>query len=394
MTILHISQPTDGGVARVVVDLVRGQREAGYRVLVACPQGGRLAAEANAAGALVLDWPARRSPGPATLAEAWRLRRIILGAAPDVLHLHSAKAGLAGRLAVRGSLPTVFQPHAWSFAAVDGPLAAASLRWERYATRWARAVLCVSEQERLDGEAAGLLAHWRVIPNGVDVRHHAFADSSARRAARMSLGLDLDAPLAVCLGRLCRQKGQDVLLSAWPGVAERLPGARLALVGSGPDATALAGLVRELPEPSRVRLASDVTDPRPWLAAADLVVLPSRWEGMALAPLEAMATGRPVLLSDVPGARECLPPGQQAGGLVPPENPAELARLMIESLSDPIECERRGAAAREHMIGCHDVRTVVGRVEMLYRTILRSEFPGSAGILPSPRRPARVPWRS
>ncbi|MBD0674386.1 glycosyltransferase family 4 protein, partial [Streptomyces sp. CBMA156] len=66
MTILHISQPVDGGVARVVADLVRGQREAGHRVLVACPRGGRLAEEAAAVGALVQDWPARRSPGPGT----------------------------------------------------------------------------------------------------------------------------------------------------------------------------------------------------------------------------------------------------------------------------------------------------------------------------------------
>ncbi|MFB7664726.1 glycosyltransferase [Kitasatospora sp. NPDC056138] len=394
MTILHVSQPVDGGVARVVVDLVRGQREAGCRVLVACPQGGRLAAEATAAGALVLDWPARRSPGPWTPAEVWRLRRIVLAAAPDVVHLHSAKAGLAGRLAVRGAVPTVFQPHAWSFAAVEGPLAAASLRWERYATRWSRAVLCVSERERQDGEAAGLVAPWRVVRNGVDVRHHTLADPAARRAARMSLGLDLDAPLAVCVGRLCRQKGQDVLLAAWPRVAERLPEARLALVGGGPDATALADLVRTLPEPSRVRLAGDVADPRPWLAAADLVVLPSRWEGMALAPLEAMATGRPVLLTDVPGARESLPPGRSAGGLVPPENPTELARLMTESLSDLIECEQLGIAAREHVIGHHDVRSVVRQVAELYRTILLAEFPDASGVLPPPRRTARVPGRS
>ncbi|MER5636554.1 glycosyltransferase [Kitasatospora sp. NPDC002227] len=393
MTILHISQPVDGGVARVVVDLVRGQREAGCRVLVACPQGGRLAAEAATAGALVLDWPATRSPGSTTLAEAFRLRRIVKAAKPDVLHLHSAKAGLAGRLAVRGKVPTVFQPHAWSFAAVEGPLAAATLRWERYATRWARAVLCVSEQERQDGEGAGLEAAWHVVPNGVDVRHHAPADSAARRAARMSLGLDLDAPLAVCVGRLCRQKGQDVLLEAWPEVLAAVPQARLALVGGGPDATAVADRVRELPEPARVRLAGDVPDPRPWLAAADLVVLPSRWEGMALAPLEAMATARPVLLSDVPGARECLPPGQAAHALVEPENPADLARALIEALADPIECERRGAAAREHLVERHDVRNTVAQVDAVYRTLLRPQDVSRPPRQRAAHRRSRVPGR-
>ena len=386
MTILHIAQPVDGGVARVLVDLVRGQREAGHRVLVACPQGGRLADGAAAAGALVQDWPARRSPGPATAAEVWRLRRIVRGAAPDVLHLHSAKAGLAGRLAVRGAVPTVFQPHAWSFAAVEGPVAAATLRWERYAARWAARVLCVSDRERQDGEAAGVRAAWAVVPNGVDTAHYAPAD---RRAARMSLGLDLEAPLAVCVGRLCRQKGQDVLLAAWPEVLRRVPAARLALVGGGPDEAVLAAAVRESAAPSRVRLAGDVADPRAWLAAADLVVLPSRWEGMALAPLEAMAAGRPVLLTDVPGARECLPPQERERGVVPADDPVALAGGIAWALADPIECERRGSVARDHLVRRHDVRAVVEQVEELYRTVVRAD--GAA--VTAGRGEGRVPGR-
>ncbi|MFG2822128.1 glycosyltransferase [Kitasatospora sp. NPDC048365] len=386
MTILHVSQPVDGGVARVVVDLVKGQREAGCRVLVACPPGGRLTAEVLAAGARVLEWPAERSPGPSTAAESLRLRRIVRGAAPDVLHLHSAKAGLAGRLAARGSVPTVFQPHAWSFTAVEGRLAEASLRWERFATRWADRVLCVSEQERADGVAAGLEARWQVVPNGVDVRHFAPADSAARRHARMVLGLDQAAPLAVCVGRLCRQKGQDVLLDAWPRVVGRIPGARLALVGGGPDAPAVAERVRALPGPSRVRLAGDVPDPRPWLAAADLVVLPSRWEGMALAPLEAMAAARPVLLTDVPGARECLPPAHRPVALVAPGDPVALAERMSAILGDRIECERLGAAAREHVSEHHDIRGVITQVDGLYRALARrAEVPVSRG--------SRVPQR-
>ena len=371
LTILHVAQPVDGGVARVVVDLVRGQRAAGHRVLLACPPGGRLGSEAAAAGAGLFPWPADRSPGGSTVGEVRRLRRIVRAAVPDVLHLHSAKAGLAGRLAVRGRVPTVFQPHAWSFAAVDGPLAAATLRWERYAARWAGALLCVSGQERADGERAGIEAAWRVVPNGVDLEHHTPADAGAgaRRAARAALwpageGPGPDAPLAVCVGRLCRQKGQDVLLDAWPQVAGAVPGAWLVLVGGGPDAAALAARARGLP---RVRLVGDVPDPRPWLAAADLVVLPSRWEGMALAPLEAMAAARPVLLTDVPGARECLPPGGAAHPPVPPGDPVALAERLAGALADPDACARLGGPARAHVVRRHDVRQVVAQVEAVYR---------------------------
>ncbi|TQF07306.1 glycosyltransferase family 4 protein [Kitasatospora acidiphila] len=386
MTILHVSQPVDGGVARVVTDLVRGQRAAGHRVVLACPSTGRLSREAMAAGAELLDWPARRSPGPSVLTEAAALRRLVRKAGPDVVHLHSAKAGLAGRLAVRGRVPTVFQPHAWSFAAATGVLADASTRWERYATRWATSVLCVSEQERADGLMARINADYTVIPNGVDLAHYTLAERAERRAARLSLGLDLNEPLAVCVGRLCRQKGQDLLLAAWPAVARRVPGARLALVGGGPDAPVLAAQARALPEPYRVRLAGDVPDPRPWLAAADLVVLPSRWEGMALAPLEAMATGRPVLLTDVPGAREQLPPGDHQVGLIPANDPAALTNALAAALADPLECARRGAAARVWVCERHDISTVIARVSKLYRDSIES--------IESDHVTSRVPARS
>ncbi|MFJ6215817.1 glycosyltransferase [Streptomyces sp. NPDC092296] len=387
MTILHVSQPVDGGVARVVADLVRGQVAEGHRVAVACPPGGRLAGRAAAAGAEVLPWPARRSPGPTVAAEAWRLRRIAAEHRPDLVHLHSAKAGLAGRLAVRGRVPTLFQPHAWSFAAVAGPVAGAALGWERLAARWAQAVLCVSEQERRDGVGAGIRPRrWEVVPNGVDLDRHTAADEAARRRARLALGLDPAAPLAVCVGRLCRQKGQDVLLAAWPEVLRRVPGAGLALVGAGPDRAALERTVGRFPVGSGVRLAGDVSDPRPWCAAADLVVLPSRWEGMALVPLEAMAAARPVVLADVPGAAECLPPDARRGALVPPEDPRALAVAVAAALADRAGCARRGALAREHVAARHDVRRVVTRISELYGELL-------ADHRPEPRTAVAAGWQ-
>ena len=146
----------------------------------------------------------------------------------------------------------------------------------------------------------------------------------------------------MCVGRLCRQKGQDVLLRAWAGVPARVPGARLVLVGEGPDRAALEELAAELPQPDSVRFAGRVEDPRDWYVAADLMVLPSRWEGMALAPLEAMACSRPVLLTDVAGARECLPQG--APGPVPVGDPDALREALVTRLSDREGCRARHPA--------------------------------------------------
>ncbi|MFK0105059.1 glycosyltransferase [Streptomyces sp. NPDC091217] len=350
--VLHLTQPVEGGVARVVLDLAKAQLTAGMRVTVACP-GGELAVRARELGAEVRGWRADRSPGAGLRDEVRRLAHLLDEVRPELVHAHSAKAGLAGRLAVRGRVPTLFQPHAWSFEAVDGATAALALRWERWGARWAHRVLCVSEAERATGVRAGVHARYAVVPNGIDTEYFAPGPSEHR------------APLVVCVGRLCRQKGQDLLLRAWPEVLRRVPTARLALVGDGPDRDALRRLA-----PDSVEFVGTVDDARPWYRAADLVVLPSRWEGMALAPLEAMACGRPVLVTDVDGARESLPPAHAAHCLVPPERPGVLAEAVAHLLLAPQLRLSLGDRGRRHVLSTHDVRRTAEAVAGLYRELL------------------------
>ncbi|MGW7195157.1 glycosyltransferase [Streptomyces chryseus] len=372
LTVFHLVQPVEGGVARVVTDLVRAQTSEGLRTVVACPQGGTLASDAAEAGAQVHTWPAVRAPGPRLAGEVMTAARLVRRSRPHVVHAHSAKAGLAGRLALRGRVPTVFQPHAWSFEAVRGREAALALAWERYAARWTSRTLCVSETERETGEVAGIPARWSVIRNGVDLGHFRPDEGAGRAAARAALpllsGIPAAAPLVVCVGRLCRQKGQDVLLRAWRQVAA--PGARLVLVGDGPDGERLRAEA-----PPGVLFAGASRDTRPWFHAADVVVLPSRWEGMALAPLEAMACGRPVVLTDVSGARESLPPGQETHCLVPPEDPAALATALTALLGDPGLRASLGHAARTHTRSARDVRETAAAVSDLYRELLSLHRP-------------------
>jgi glycosyltransferase involved in cell wall biosynthesis len=361
--VLHLTQPVDGGVARVVTDLARAQLAAGLHVTVACPESP-LADRLTALGAQVRPWAATRAPGPSIGGEVRRLARIVADVRPDLVHAHSAKAGLAGRLTVRGRIPTVFQPHAWSFEAVGGATAALARGWERWAARWADRVVCVSEAERRLGAGAGIRGRWSVVPNGIDVER--FRPAVARTVReRLLPDLDPGAPLVVCVGRLCRQKGQDVLLTAWESVLRRVPEARLVLVGDGPDQGRLRALA-----PRSVRFAGDVADVVPWYQAADLVVLPSRWEGMALAPLEAMACGRPVVVTDVGGARESLPPGLAPHCLVPAVAPAALAGAVAGLLPDAPLRASLGDSGRRHVLTTHDVRRTAQAVADVYRELL------------------------
>ncbi|MFC9851612.1 glycosyltransferase [Streptomyces prasinus] len=380
--VLHLTQPVDGGVARVVADLVRTQVADGLDVTAVCPDS-TLALHLRALGAQVRDWRSTRSPGPSLVREVRHLARLIDEVRPDLVHAHSAKAGLAGRLAVRGRIPTVFQPHAWSFEAVGGVTAALALGWERWGARWATRMVCVSEAERATGVRAGITGRWTVVPNGIDPERFRPAGPGTVRAGLAPLAaLHPATPLVVCVGRLCRQKGQDVLLRAWDTVVRRVPAARLVLVGDGPDDAPLRARA-----PESVLFAGAVADASPWYQAADLVVLPSRWEGMALAPLEAMACGRPVVVTDVDGARESLPPAFAPRCLVPPEDPEALAGALAGLLLDPPLRESLGGLGRRHVLSVHDVRHTAEQIAGVYRDLLGTRPSGGRA------RPSRAVGR-
>jgi glycosyltransferase involved in cell wall biosynthesis len=328
LSVLHAAQPTDAGVARYVAAVAADQLARGWRVTVACPGGGYLAATLAAHGIPRLHWSATRSPGMATVPETQRLRRLIGAVAPEVVHLHSAKAGLAGRLAIRGKVPTLFQPHGWSWLAARGGTARGALAWERLAARWTDLLVCVSEGEAAHARHRRVSARHVIIRNGVDLSHFAPVDERSRFAAREDLGVGHHVPLAVCLGRVTRQKGQDMLLAAWPRVRRQCPRAVLCIVGDGDLLPGLRGCA--LPG---VHFMPPVTDPRPWYAAADVMVLPSRWEGLSLTLLEALASGCSVVVSDIPGLAEAVTDG--VGARVPVGDANALAGALTRRLTQP-----------------------------------------------------------
>lgn len=135
-----------------------------------CPAGlpgGRLAVGGGGRRAQVVPWQATRSPDPPRAGSGASAAAVVRRPHPELVHLHSGKASLAGRLALWSRLPTVFQPHAWTFLAAEGSVGAASLRWERWAGRWTDLVMAVSEDEERRGREAGVRAPAVVTPNGV-----------------------------------------------------------------------------------------------------------------------------------------------------------------------------------------------------------------------------------
>jgi len=370
LSVVHVTEPVDGGVARCVLDYVRDQAGRGWDATVVSPPDPDFVQAVQEAGARTValdvrprtagDRPGR--PHPVEVSRGTRLiRTLVRERSPAVVHLHSSWAGLAGRLALRGASPTFFQPHGWSFDAVGGRLRPVARLWERNAARWATRILCVSELERARGLAAGLDARWEIVPNGVSVEAPA-ATAGERAAARHSLGIDGEAPVAACVGRLSPVKGQDLLVSAWPRVRDAVPAAVLVLAGDGPDRAALEAEAGE-----GVRFLGWPDDPRAVYDAADVVVVPSRSEGMSMTMLEAMARGRSIVSADVGGAREAI--DEDAGAVVDAPDPRALAEALAARLADPGLAEREGAAARRRVETSYDVRRTAARVAELYRAV-------------------------
>ncbi|MFI0451446.1 glycosyltransferase [Actinomadura sp. 6N118] len=358
MRILHVTQPTTGGVATYVAQAATEQRRRGWQVAVACPQEGQLAQRLGPTGIPVLVWQAERAPGLHTLTEAWRLRRIVQALAPDVVHLHSAKAGLAGRLLSprrHRKYGLIFQPHGWSWLPGSAMLARASKAWEKAAAVRCDALVCVGEGELHQGQNVGVRGPLVVVRNGVDLStFHPFSPAE-RQSARLTLGIPADVPLALCIGRRSRQKGQDVLLAAWPAVLARCPQARLAIVGDS-DGDALTP---SRPQAESVEFVPAVTDSRPWLAASNVVVMPSRWEGLPLAALETLAAGRSLVGTAIPGLIEVVTCG--TGELVPAEDPDALAKAVGERLVAPDLADAEGAAGAQ-MASVFDLSDTLDRL--------------------------------
>lgn len=348
MRVLHASQATQFGLLRYLSDLVHDQARRGWDVTLATPPDDELIAACRDAGVTHRPWEAVRAPGPSTWGETRRLGAIVRDIDPDVVQLHSSKAGLAGRLAIRGRRPTVFTPHAWSFFHGGRVTRALAHRWEQVGARWATLILCVSERERELGAQAGVHGRWAVVPNGVDLARFAPLDPTARADARRRLGIGTDTRAVVCIGRLAPQKGQDLLVQAWTEVHERHPAAELYLVGDGPDRAQLEASAAAL-APTSVHFVGTTADTASWLACSDLVVQPSRWEGFSIAVLEAIASGCSVVATDVAGMREAIGEGADAAGaIVPVEDVSALGQAVDARLRDDalVQREREHARAR------------------------------------------------
>jgi len=207
----------------------------------------------------------------------------------------------------------------------------------------------------------------RTIYNGVDVARRPAAGLERQRK-RLELGLGPDDVLLVAVGRLDAQKGHCVLIDA---VAELkgFPRLRCAVIGAGPLRGRLEDRIRRLNLERSVRLLGERDDVDSWLSAGEIFVLPSLWEGLPNALLEAMSLGLPVAASAVDGVCEAVAPNI-SGLLVPPQDAGALARALARLITDPDLRRRLGEAARTRIAERFSLPAMIAGYEAAYREAL------------------------
>lgn len=290
---------------------------------------------------------------------------------PDLIAAHSSKAGILARLAARSlRVPVVFTVHGWAFTPGVPPLQAALYRQvERLVGPLASRIITVSEYDRRLGLAARVAPEDRLVTvhNGMpDVPPELRADP-ARSPARL-----------VMVARYGAQKDHPTLLRALADLRQH-PW-ELDLIGDGPSMGQTEALATELGLAGRVRFLGQRTDVDRILAAAQVSLLVTNWEGFPLSILEAMRAGLPVVASSVGGVAESVRDGE-SGYLIPRADVPHLRDRIERLLTDPALRARLGAAGRARFVRDFTLSASVARTLGVYRAALTD-----AGV--EPDRPA------
>jgi len=376
LRILQVLEPPDGGVPEHVFRLTCALLERGHEVTVAGPANARSRPFLEEAGARYVPLPIvgsllspRRDVRTlATLLKLLRSQRY------DVVHTHAQKAGVLGRIAaLRAGVPALYTPHSFVYRTQRlRPRPSAKVRFrlslalERALGHRAAAIIGVSEDERRAAAEDRLAPPNRVhvVYYGVSVDRTLPADPELARFRG-------DGPLFGFVAGLRDQKGLPTLLEALELLAARCAAPRFAIVGNGPLRDEVAARIAASPLRATTLLAPFGGRVEPYLRALDVFVLPSYWEGLPIAILEAMGMGLPVIASSVNGTPEAVADGE-TGQLVPPSDALALAAAIERLAADGDARERYGAAGRIVVERNFRPDRMLDELESLYRAVATS----------------------
>lgn len=305
----------------------------------------------------------------------WALVGLMRRYRPDIVHTHTAKAGMLGRLAARlalGRRPIVVHSyHGHVLSGYFGPAKTAVFRaMERGLALLSDKLVGLSRSTVDDLVAMRVAPRERfvVIPTGLDLEPFGGIEREDGEGLRGELGISHHDLLAVYVGRLAPIKRVDVLLEAVAHARAAGAPVRLLVVGDGELREQLEGQAERLGLSEVVTFLGFRRDLPRIVAAGDVAVLSSDNEARPVAMIEAAAAARPVIATAVGGVPEVVTPG--TGYLVPPDDPVAMGRRIAEAAEDRSALAQMGEAARAPALAAHGWQRLVGDIEELYEELL------------------------
>ncbi|MDY6866963.1 MAG: glycosyltransferase family 4 protein [Chloroflexota bacterium] len=264
--------------------------------------------------------------------------------------------------------------HNVNFLPMDGTW---SLKPKRYLFRWLyrlaanriNGFVAVSDevQESMSKELPSIQNKIITISNGVNVRRY---ECSANGAAfYQQLALNPDARLITTVARLTTQKGHCHLIEAAPKIVSHYPDVHFLFIGHGELKESLKKQAQDLAVSQNIHFLGVRDDIPKILALSEIFVLPSLWEGLSIALLEAMASATPIVATAVSGTTQVMIP-DETGLIVPPGDSQALAEAIIKMLHNPAEAQAMGEAAKKHVIEHYSAQKQADEHMALYRQLL------------------------
>lgn len=356
-----------GGAERHILNLAGAADPGKVELTVCCLFAAPFADIASSAGVRALAVPMRHK---ADFGVVGKLAALIQDIGAGLVHTHGVRANLLGRLAARqaGKRKVITTVHSLLERDYPGLLLCLANSWVERATRgWTDHFIAVSRGLK-DKLVAGGVPEEKVtvIYNGIVLDE--FHPPENPGAARAELGFGPETPLVGIVARLHAVKGHRYFLEAAREVLAQRPEVRFLVVGEGPCRSALEEQARVLGIAGQVTFTGFVDDVRPLMAGLDLLVISSLWEGFGLTAVEAMALGVPVVATEVGGLPEVVRHGE-TGLLVPPANPAALAKSIVWMLEHPGAAGEMVKKGREAVRKNFTAAVMARRTEELYRRI-------------------------
>lgn len=363
MKILYIVTRGDviGGASMHVLELASEMQRRGCDVTILLGPGDIVAQLAQQRGLSIIVEPLLlRQISPLQDLRCFiRLSRLLRQLRPDVLHLHSAKAGLLGRIVAKlQRVPVIYSVHGWSFSMYQGRKARCFQWLERLLMPLTDQLVLVCQRDLsiartvLGAKPAQLaLVHNGISEFEMQQKH---ADSTCCRL--------------ISVARFEDPKDQPTLLKAIAGVPHR--NWHLQFVGSGPTLDSCRQLANELGL-TEVEFLGERSDVAQLLAQSDVFVLSSLSESLPVSVIEAMRAGLPVIASEVGGMAELVADGEN-GYLVAPQDVSALRQRLHQLIAEPRLQQQMGAAARSRFEQFFTIEQNGSRLLSLYRQLLEA----------------------